>query len=227
VQCDGPNNRGFTAVQRMHVLDAVPFQRSFHFDLEVWHWIADLRLDYATVAYWYGAKAARSGLPPLPAAEARELDRLPPPKVLRVDGAVEAEGLRVVSCSGGKHHAQAMWFLEGAFSGDAQIWWMDGKPGDALVLAVPVAAAGRYRVRAALCRARDYAVVQCSLGGTRLGDPIDLYAPEVAATGALDLGVVELAAGDAELRLEIVGRNDKAEPRHMAGIDYLLLEPVR
>ncbi|MEZ5963829.1 MAG: DUF2961 domain-containing protein [Planctomycetota bacterium] len=222
-QCDGPKNYGFTAVHRMHVLDSVPFQQSFHFDLEVWHWVPKLQMDYATVAYWYGAAGARSGLPAVPPPAERTLDRLPPVKQLVVAGALEGEALRVTACSGGKHTVQDLSFVDSAFSRDAQVWWVDGKPGDTLTLAVPVAQAGRYRVKAAFTRAPDYGIVQCRLAGRDLGRPIDLYANTVEPSGALDLGVVELPAGDVDLRLEITGHNDDAEPRHMVGLDYLLL----
>ena len=225
-ECDGPHNYGFTAVHRMHVLDSVPFQRAFKFDLEVWHWVPKLQLDYATVAYWYGAAGAQSGLPPVPAAAARTLDRLPKPKVMVVDGALEGEALQVLSCSGGKHTVQETWFVEGGFSRDAQLWWMDGKQGDSLVLALPVAQAGRYRLKAAFAKARDYGIVQCALGED-LGAPIDLYSPDIAASGPLDLGEVELPAGAAKFTLRITGHNEAAEPRHMVGLDYILLEPVR
>src|SRR5262249_748468 len=86
-QCDGPGNYGFTAVHRMHVLDSVPFQRSFRFDLEVWHWVPKLQLDYATVAYWYGAPGAVAGRPPGAPGAARPPDPPPPPQDLVAAGA--------------------------------------------------------------------------------------------------------------------------------------------
>lgn len=225
-QCDGPGNYGFTAVHRVHALDSVPFQRSFRFDLEVWHWVPKLAIDYASVAWWYGAAGAQSGLPPLPAAGERRLDRLPPPPVLKVEGALEAEQLRVASRTGGKHEVQSMWFVAGAFSADAQLWWMDGKPGDTLSLAVPVAKAGRYRLVAAFAKAPDYGVFQVRIGDRDLGAPLDLYSAEVMASGPLELGQVDLAAGEAMLAFRVVGHHDRAEPRHMLGFDYLRLEKV-
>jgi hypothetical protein len=119
-----------------------------------------------------------------------------------------------------------MWFLEKQFSRDSQLWWRDGRVGDALVLAIPVAEAGRYKVTAALCQADDYGIVQCSLAGNPLGEPFDGYAPVVRSSGPKDLGVVELTAGEHELRLQITGKNEMAKPRHMVGIDYVRLEKL-
>ena len=76
---------------------------------------------------------------------------------------------------------------------------------------LPVAADGKYQVVVYLTKARDYGVVQFSLDGKPLGKPIDCFEPEkVLATGAIDLGTVELKKGNAVLRLEVVGTNEKS-----------------
>jgi hypothetical protein len=135
--------------------------------------------------------------------------------------------LPVLAVSGGQHEVQDMSFCEGRFSRDAQCWWKHGKPGDTLVLGVPVEAAGAYRVTAAFCMANDYGVVQVALGETKLGEPFDGYAPAVGSSGARQLGDVTLPAGQARLTLTIVGKNERAKPAHMVGLDYLRLEKVR
>ncbi len=226
VQCDGPINFGFTSVHRVHALDMVPFQQSFRFDLEAWHWVQDIELDYATVAYWYGAYETTSKSQPMPKSNELSLDPLPLPKVLRIEGAVEAERLRVVSCSGGTHTTQDTWFVEELCSGDQQLWWMDGVDGDELSLAVPVTVAGRYRVKAAFVRAKDYGIVQCALDGKPLGDALDLYSADIARTGLVELGVVDIAAREATFTLRITGANKDALPRRMVGLDCLVLEKL-
>jgi hypothetical protein len=219
-------NFGFTQLHRLHVLDAIPFQESLRFEFERWHWVQDTTIDYATVAYWYGAPGARSGLPPVPPAAERELPELEQPQMFVAADALEGERLRIVSCSGGMHEIQDLSFFEATFSKDAHRWWRDGQVGDALVLAVPVAAAGRYRVTVAMVQADDFGLVQLSLAGQKLGDPFDGYAESVRSSGPLDRGTVDLEAGDAELRLELVGKNEQAKPRHMVGLDYVRLERV-
>lgn len=227
VQCDGPVNRGFTSVHRFHLLDAVPFQSSFRFDLEVWHWVPDLAMDYATVAYWYGAKGSAHGLPPLPEREHLALDPLPPVRVRKVAGAFEAEGLAVARCTGGTHSVQETWFVEELCSEDAQLWWMDGAVGDELSLRLPAVAAGRYRVFVGFVRAKDYGIVQCALDGVALGEPHDLYAKDIGHTGEVLLGEVEFAAGAPTFSLRLTGQNRAAEPRRMVGLDTVRLEVVR
>lgn len=227
VQCDGPGNYGFTAVHRTHQFDSVPFEKSFRFDLEVWHWVPELKIDYASVAYWYGAPGSGAGLPPVPAVAQRTLDRLPPPPVFVVPGAIEGEGLKVLSCSGGEHEVQDLSFREKTFSHDAQRWWKHGVVGDTLVLALPVAEAGEYRITAGFCKAVDYGIVQCEVGGAALGAPFDGFAPHVSGSGPVELGTTKLGAGEVPFTLRIVGKNEKAVPAHMVGLDYLKLEKMR
>ncbi len=214
VRCDGPMNFGFTQLHRSHVLDSVPFQRSLKFELERWHWVEDARIDYETVAYWYGSEGASSGLPAVPAAAARALPALAPPVMLSVDGALEGEALSVLSCSGGTHEVQNLAFFEGRFSRDGHRWWR-------------VAEAGRYKVSVVMTRADDFGRVQLSLSGTALGEPFDGYAETVQPSARLDMGEVALKAGEQPLRLQLVGKNPKAKERMMVGLDYLILERVR
>jgi hypothetical protein len=226
-QADGPANFGYACNVRLQIADAVPFQRSMRFDLEVWHW-QDVVVDYATVAYWYGAPGLGSGLPPMPPRADREPVRMEPPVSFVAADVAEGEALQVLGRSGGETRIQELDGFSGSrWSRDAQLWWIDGAPGDSLVLALPVAAAGRYRVQAAFTTARDYAVVRLRIAGQPLGEEIDLYSTDVRSTGLVELGLADLERGDARVEVEIVGRNPAAVPRHMFGLDYLKLVPLR
>ncbi|MBU0616921.1 MAG: DUF2961 domain-containing protein, partial [Planctomycetes bacterium] len=52
-RCDGPGNYGHTAVNRWHVIDRIPFERDFRFDMELWHWHAETKVAMSVVSYWY------------------------------------------------------------------------------------------------------------------------------------------------------------------------------
>lgn len=224
IRCDGPMNFGFTQLHRTHMLDSVPFQESFRFELERWHWVKDANIDYATVAYWYGAGGSASGLPAVPTADERWLPDLAQPKMFVAEHAVEGESLPVLRCTGGTHQIQDLSFFEATFSRDAHRWWIDGKAGDEMVLEVTVAAAGLYEVTLAMTRADDFGQVQIHLGGQKLGKPFDGYAKDVTTSGPFVAGQMQLGAGKHELRFELLGRNQKAKPRMMVGLDYLRLE---
>ena len=109
------------------------------------------------------------------------------------------------------------------WSGAEQLWWKDGKPGDRLVLALPVLQAGKYTLKADLTKAIDYAIAQFSLDGEPLGEPIDFINNGVI-NEVFTLGTVELTAGQHKLSIELTGANEGAVKRYMIGVDYLLLE---
>ena len=72
----------------------------------------------------------------------------------------------------------------------------------------------------------DYAIVQLSLDGEKLGEPIDLFHDGVIPTGELDFGPRQLGAGEHTLTVEITGANPKALKSFMFGLDYVkLAEP--
>jgi hypothetical protein len=113
------------------------------------------------------------------------------------------------------------------WSGDAHLWWINAKAGDRLVLALPVEASANYEVSAQLTKARDYGIVQLWLDGKKLGDPIDLYAPNVIPLGNVKFGQRGLTAGEHKLTVEITGSNEKAEKSYMFGLDYVRLVKVK
>ena len=114
----------------------------------------------------------------------------------------------------------------GQWSNDAHLWWIGTKPGDKLDLALPVKAAGKYRLSVQLTKAPDYGIVQLSLDGQKLGSPIDLYRKDVKPTGVLALGEHDLTAGEHKLTVEIVGANDQAVKSYMFGLDYVKLDTL-
>jgi hypothetical protein len=131
--------------------------------------------------------------------------------------------MKVLSKTAGNPHEQDMTGFGDKWINDAHLWWIEAKPGDKLELALPVATAGKYSLVAQLTKAIDYGIVQLSLDGAKLGQPIDLYNNSVIPTGELDFGTHELSAGEHKLSVEITGANDKAVKSYMFGLDYVKL----
>jgi hypothetical protein len=94
-----------------------------------------------------------------------------------------------------------------AWSGERQLWWTEGKPGEKLELGFEAAAAGHRQVQARFGRAADYAIVQLYVNGQKAGQPIDLYNNRVAAGPEIDLGEFDLKHGSNTLTIEITGAN--------------------
>ena len=145
----------------------------------------------------------------------------------RVGGALEGEMIKVIAATGGKAKPQPMGGFGRQWSSGQQLWWTGGKPGDTLTLALPVEKAGRYALKAALTKARDYGMIEVALDGHPIeAAKLDLYNfPTVVHTGELDWGMHDLTAGQHTLAIKITGANVQAVKAYMFGLDYLLLEP--
>jgi hypothetical protein len=227
-RCDGPETFGHTSVNRFHILDAIPFTHSFRFDMEVWHWVPDIDIDYAVTCYWYARPGGTDNFRPVDAKVLRTIPNPPPP--LKIAGALEGEDLRILAQSSPfPAGPQGMLYFPGSkWSGNSQLWVQPPRVGEWLDLELPVPDDGTYQVVMYLTRAHDYGVVQFFVNGQRLGKPIDgFHANGVVATGPINLGRVELKKGTATLRGEVVGTNEKSVGlRTMWGLDCVVLRPV-
>ena len=143
---------------------------------------------------------------------------LRPPEASEVEH--DAHALRQIELTGGNYRDQ---FLNDKrrWRDGRHMWWTDGDDGDRLTLEFDVPSDSRYDLTLALTKARDYGIVAVSVDGEEIGEPIDLYDPNVVPTGPLPLGAIDLAAGPHQISFQIVGHNEKAVPARMFGIDTL------
>ncbi|MDB6006518.1 MAG: putative rane-bound dehydrogenase domain protein, partial [Prosthecobacter sp.] len=140
-------------------------------------------------------------------------------------GAIEGEGLKVLSKTGGNAKPQNMGGFGAEWSGAAQLWWTGAKPGQKLTLALPVAEKGRYTLKATLTQARDYGIIDVALDGKPVATAWDGYnGPKVIHSDELDWGTHELSAGEHQLAITITGKHSDAAPGYMVGLDYVRLE---
>jgi putative membrane-bound dehydrogenase-like protein len=137
---------------------------------------------------------------------------------------IVAGGFTVLGKPKGKVQGQDMGAFGGKWLDGDQLWWTGARPGDKLALVLPVKEEGVFQLSVVLTKARDYAIVQLSLDGMKVGEPVDLYNPDVVPTDPLPLGVHKLTAGNHSLGVEIVGANAKAVKAYMFGIDYVLFK---
>ncbi len=214
-------NRGHVSVNRWHISDSIPFQTAFEGAIEKYYPNAKPTL-YAAVAYWYQAPGGADPYRPVPVSERLGYAKTPEPTV--VNGAYEAETMIITERTGGRARPQRMTHYGTGWSGNSHLWWTRAKPGDRLALSVPVEKRGTYRLSVNLTKAVDYGIVQLSLDGKKLGEPLDLYNNGVVATGPIDLGTHTLEAGKHKLTLEITGTNPKAKKAYMVGLDWVKLE---
>jgi len=209
------NNAGHQSVLRWHVVDNIPFQKSFEGCIEKYY--PNSRALYACTVCWYLAPGGKDPFGPLPVDQRHGYYVRPP---------LEAGGFKVLGTPPGEVQTQPMQgWSGGKWRNDDQLWWTGARPGDKLELAVPIKKAGKYRVSAKLTKAIDYGIVQLYLDGKKAGDKIDLFNDGVIPTDPpVPVGVHELAEGEHKLTVEIVGANEKAVKAYMFGLDYLIFE---
>lgn len=146
----------------------------------------------------------------------------------KVPGALEGERLKIVATTGGAARSQSMaGFTKDKWSGADQLWWTGGRPGDRLSLELPVPADGQYDLEVAFTKARDYGIIQLSLGQQVLDAGIDCFnATDVITTGVLSYRNIALRQGTHPLIIEITGTNPKAVKAFMVGLDFVRLSPT-
>lgn len=208
-----PTNVGNTGNVRWHVMDDIPFERSIKFSLEMWHW-ADTPSRFTTTAFWYAPAGGR----PEKSLDPKELILLKIDGPPSIKGAIEAEDLAAAK-TGGTIQRQSG-FNE--LSRGAQLWWTEAPVGSELTVPFKSEKAGRFRVKASFCHARDYGIHTLWINDKEVGR-IDFYGDGVKWV-IVDLGVHDLKKGENVLKARVEGRNSSAIPGHMLGLDYLLLE---
>lgn len=222
-RCDGPGNYGLTSNCRWHVLDRIPFNTAFRFDMEFWHWHDAVKADLAVAAYWYGDKDGHDEFPAL-TAENVHLPKLPPYEIIFVEGAIEAERLRLIANPGGGHYTPHP--VAKASNDEVGLWHHGRKVGDKLELGFAAPKAGQYRVLTRILKNHDLATVRMSINGVAAEELQDAYAPQEVLGEEVELGTFELREGENVLTVEIVGAHEKALPRYNWAFDYLRLEPA-
>lgn len=211
------NNYGYCNVSRLMLRDPIPFTKSIKFDLEMWHWV-DCVATWDRVVYWYAKKGATANRQPRPSWKDLELPDFP--DVSHYPGAIEAEKLKFTKTDGVTEIQSGF----GDMSNDAQIWWRDVPVGSKLDVEVP-AKDGEYELTINACMARDYGIHQLYWNGEKLGGPIDFYDPNLLWK-QFKLGRVKVTGGKATFTAECTGANDKADPKRMFGLDYMLLKKL-
>jgi len=226
---DGPVGLGHTTVFRNRSLDAIPFNKSLKMDIEVWHH-RSVEVAYAATTWYYARPAATDN---------RMVDRkktalfVPELKPLnKVPGGIEAEEMEIVSMSPGvEYKVEAAWHCDDQSSA-AQLWFGCKQKGDAVELRCPNVLTGPQKVIIHMSRYPDYGIVQVSIDGKPMGEPIDLCnpvkeGPSLIVTGPIELGTLEPGPREPLIRIEVTGSNPEAkEPGTYFGFDAVVFEPV-
>lgn len=224
------NNWGHTTLRRVRSLDGIPFTRSLHFDMELWHWRA-CNVAYAVTCWFYARPGATVSPAPMPEEAAREIPQ--PPELtasMRVPGAMECETMKEVSVSFGSAHERQAAPRPGMWSDDGQLWVRGKGPGAFADIRLRIADERPRRVKLWASRSWDYGILRFTVNGTKAHEDMDMYSPRsegIQPTGPIDLGVHKPLRGNINLRVQVIGGNPASEGNHsFFGLDCLTLEPV-
>lgn len=191
-----------TGGYRFMVADAYPWRRSIRQTIEHGPQGDRFVTDYVSVAYFYAANPpALPALPPV--AERRISD---PTTVVFTPG--WSAPIHSFSWSNATLSKQDVAVGERRIrhlSLDARDREVFGPHYISFLAEMP--AAGRYRVRLQAIAGPDQGIVQLFREETPRGEAADLYAPALRLTAELELGVLDLLAGDNRVMLKVVGRN--------------------
>ncbi|MBN1346646.1 MAG: DUF2961 domain-containing protein [Phycisphaerae bacterium] len=222
-RCDGPGNQNHSSVNRFHIIDNIPFQKSFQMTIENY----GKDKDYSCTTYWYATADSHDFFMPLPVHRRGIAGKAVQPAPMRIQGAIEGEALKIVGKqTTGACDPQELSSFGSHWSGNGHLWFRPGKAGEWVELELPVAKDGKYTLVIHGTKAGDYGIVQYWLDGKKVGQPIDGYHDGVVPTKRVELGVVELKKGTSKLKMEVTGKNGKSTG-FMAGLDCVVLEPVQ
>lgn len=219
-RAEGPQNFGHTTNSRYRLLDGIPFTKSFKFDMEVWHWVAT-KIDYSVVTYWYsvGSAVVVNKQKNLTEEAARKVE-------YNTEYVLDIPGFKIINKPQGNLSIQGMKGFGTGWHNDEQLWWTGTQPGNELVLKVNTPDSGPQKLVVSMTQAIDYGIVQFWLDGQKIGNPVDLFNNGVIPSGPVEIGTLDLAAGDHELKIVIEGKNEKSTG-YLFGMDKYEFVPVR
>lgn len=217
---DGSGNisPGYTINMRYRSLDAIPFQRSLKFDMEMWHWVST-KIDYAPTTFYYLKPGGRSLTDPQPKEAEKKValrrsDIISP---VMKDGRIEGENMIIDSYSGGAISFQ--YLDKPQLSNKKQLWWRKGNEGDVLKARFVSNKSGTFNAAAQFVVAPDYGTVRILINGKIVLDSFNGYNDKVDIR-KVSLGAVQLKKGKNDIRVKIKHKN-KVQDKGFFGLDYI------
>ncbi|MCX2681050.1 DUF2961 domain-containing protein [Galbibacter sp. EGI 63066] len=219
-QTQDNDNMGYQPVNRWHIIDNIPFQKSFDGYLEKYfpnHWPTQ----YATVVYWYLEPGGTDPLGIVPVEERYGYET--PYEVYREEDVVEGESLKIKENSGGWASTNT-WAHEDLFkevSGHKVLVW-NAKPQkeNELNLGFEWPEEGSYLVEANIIKSKNGGRFHFILNKKELGKLNFQADKDPGITEKVTLGVVEISPGLQNLKIEWIGTAD--EGKNMK-LDYIKL----
>jgi len=224
----GPDNRGFVANIRWQILDALPFESSLDFYMELMHHSRTPDLSYARLACFYALPSVREDHLPITTADVTQGLALPdnwqPVAAGAARGATfyQAEDLLVDTPANVEIVSGRMW------SAGKLVRWTPKTEGESTQLRLNLAKAGRYQLvaTAAFTPASGRFTAKID-DDTDLSPVADLFTPHHTMLRNLffsagDQHAVDLTAGEHTITLTARGKNEASRGMEI-GVDFVWL----
>lgn len=213
--CSGPETRGYITNNRWHILDAIPFDRSIAFFMELFSHAPTPHLSYCRTAYWYARPGSFDDGPPLDDSDLRVPALLP--WTVRADGG--ARGATIFEAEDARDQSTPAQVVKDARYSNGQLVRFEKEPGK-LKLKAP--AAGKYNVVLTCVSGPQKNVFAARIDDTGLkhgeSERIELHTPHAERLVNIWFQPVELTAGDHTLTL--------ADFTSSLGVDFVWLKPA-
>ncbi len=203
---DGPFEFGYNSMNRPLMNDAIPFQESLTFDLDLKH-SAKTEVDLSGVVYWYSPKTdTTEDLAYTP----EQLIPKPLPDVVdeQVVGALEAENFRIQLVKGDGKVEPTTKVPENTSGG--MLAWAGAQKGQYIKLNFDVASTATWQTQVQLYTYPGGPKVRLYLNGKKAGPQLDLNAP-TAGWKTFDLGAHMLPEREHLLTLALESAPTAAE----------------
>jgi len=223
---DGPGNRGYVTNYRWHVLDAIPFQSSIRFYMELFSHERTPGMSYARIGYHYARPGATDDHLALMPSDLR-LVPLPenwqPAARMGAAKSVFFQAEDLATDAGGTKLQEARLWADGKL-----LVWAPQKKGDRKSFKIPVSASGRKQIHVALSLTPASGRVAFHLDGQPLplangATSIDLRDPHRTLLRSLDLRPSPLTEGEHVLAIESLDEPDSAGKTEI-GVDFIWVQ---
>ncbi|MCG8310614.1 MAG: DUF2961 domain-containing protein [Cytophagales bacterium] len=208
---EGNRSPGMSTMSRWRMLDVIPFNSSYHFDMELWHWDSNIKMDYAPTVFWYGTYDSK-------AEYTNNIEDVQIP--VKLAKRYEAENFAWEKVSGGEAINEA--FLSHEWSAQNHLLWTGAQEGDKLVTNFNVSQEQTGTLRMVFTNGPNYGAADVYLNDQLVFENLDFNNEQL---GLKEYKSENIILPKGQNRVKLVARlKAKHADEHKIGLDYLMIE---
>lgn len=216
---------GMWSMNRWHIPDPYPFEKSLRFDFEIIHLDRNSTISLGAMNYWYGLAGAYDAHAPQSSAVVT-MPTYPTPD--SIPGAIEGEWMDLLYFAGDYFVVEPAPARIGPGWSRAQYFQWRSAPGPAgnrIELGFKAPAAGRYHVIGYFVKGPGFGSYDLLLNGQLADHRVDVDADSIGGTGPVDLGTFDFNGVQDRLMIR-VPEGDSSMVGKDFGVDALVLQSI-